>query len=222
LEESGDEEYESPFKIPDTFIVRIYWVAMMPMTILFMFTCPDCRRPGIWRKLYPMTFIISVIWIGLLAYVLVWMVCATGDALGIPDTIMGLTLLAAGTSIPDALAGVIVARNGQGDMAVSNSIGSNVFDILVCLGVPWFIQSAIILPGTHVPINSAGIAFTSISLLATVVFLIVALAVCKWRLTKPLGIVFLIVYLGFMTFSCLYEVNIFGIVNPPACERTRF
>lgn len=51
---------------------------------------------------------------------------------------MGLTILAAGTSIPDLITSVIVARKGLGDMAVSSSVGSNIFDITVgyvCCGV---------------------------------------------------------------------------------------
>lgn len=44
---------------------------------------------------------------------------------------MGLTMLAAGTSIPDLITSVIVARKGLGDMAVSSSVGSNIFDITV-------------------------------------------------------------------------------------------
>ena len=41
-------------------------------------------------------------------------------------------------------------------MAVSNAIGSNVFDILVCLGIPWFIKTAITSPGTTVSVTSKG------------------------------------------------------------------
>lgn len=41
-------------------------------------------------------------------------------------------------------------------MAVSNAVGSNVFDILVCLGLPWFIKTAIIKPGSHVNVISKG------------------------------------------------------------------
>ena len=48
-------------------------------------------------------------------------------------TIMGLTLLAGGTSIPDAMSSIAVAKRGKGDMAVSSSLGSNVFDILIGL-----------------------------------------------------------------------------------------
>ena len=46
---------------------------------------------------------------------------------------MGLTFLAAGTSIPDLFTSVIVARKGFGDMAVSSSVGSNIFDVTVGL-----------------------------------------------------------------------------------------
>jgi hypothetical protein len=62
-----------------------------------------------------------------------------GHTAGIPSAIMGLTVLAAGTSVPDLLSSVIVARRGQGDMAVSSSVGSNIFDILVGLPVPWIL-----------------------------------------------------------------------------------
>ena len=54
-----------------------------------------------------------------------------GCTLGISTVVMGLTVLAAGTSIPDLITSVIVARKGFGDMAVSSSVGSNIFDVTV-------------------------------------------------------------------------------------------
>jgi sodium/potassium/calcium exchanger 2 len=57
----------------------------------------------------------------------------------IPEIVIGLTILAAGTSLPDTLSSVIVARKGLGDMAVANAIGSNVFNVLFGLGMPWTI-----------------------------------------------------------------------------------
>jgi hypothetical protein len=69
---------------------------------------------------------------------------------------MGLTFMAAGVSVPDALSSLAVVKEGYGDMAVSNAVGSNVFDILICLGLPWFIQTAIIKPGSHGKVYSKG------------------------------------------------------------------
>lgn len=53
---------------------------------------------------------------------------------------MGLTFLAAGTSIPDLITSVLVARKGFGDMAVSSSIGSNIFDVTVGYVEFWWSQ----------------------------------------------------------------------------------
>ena len=54
---------------------------------------------------------------------MVWMAEVIGLMIGLSTAIMGLTFLAAGTSIPDLITSVIVARKGFGDMAVSSSIG---------------------------------------------------------------------------------------------------
>ncbi len=69
---------------------------------------------------------------------------------------MGFTILAAGVSMPDMFASVAVVKQGYGDMAVSNAIGSNVFDILLCLGLPWFLQTAIVDPGSTVGVTNKG------------------------------------------------------------------
>lgn len=84
------------------------------------------------------------------------MITIIGSTLQIPDTVMGLTFVAAGVSVPDALSSIAVIKEGYGDMAVSNAVGSNVFDILICLGLPWFIQTTMIDPGGHVNVISKG------------------------------------------------------------------
>ncbi|XP_022308774.1 sodium/potassium/calcium exchanger 5-like isoform X2 [Crassostrea virginica] len=217
FEKSADhkdsKEYESPWQIPDTFLKRVFWVSMIPMHALFFVTIPDCRRPGKWHKTYPITFVMSIAWIAGLSYIMVWMVTVAGDALEIPETVMGLTLLAAGTSVPDCLSSLFVARDGLGDMAVSNSIGSNVFDILMCLGLPWLLKSLILESGEPIPIQSEGLTYSAITLLSTVVFLLVAMFFTKWRLDKKFGVVCLLVYVVVIIFSCLYELNVFGNFN---------
>ncbi len=45
---------------------------------------------------------------------------------------------------------------GLGDMAVSNAVGSNVFDILLCMGLPWFLKTTLVTPGQPIQVFSAG------------------------------------------------------------------
>ncbi|CAG2190678.1 Sodium/potassium/calcium exchanger 5,Sodium/potassium/calcium exchanger 3,Sodium/potassium/calcium exchanger 2,Sodium/potassium/calcium exchanger 4,Sodium/potassium/calcium exchanger 1,Sodium/potassium/calcium exchanger Nckx30C [Mytilus edulis] len=107
------KEYESPWLIPISFPARILWVTMLPVKAILYISIPDCRLPGRWRKMYPLTFIMSVVWIAGFSYVMVWMITIAGDSLGIADTVMGLTILAAGTSVPDCLASLFVSRDGK-------------------------------------------------------------------------------------------------------------
>lgn len=108
---------------------------------------------------------------------------------------------------------------GLGDMAVSNSIGSNVFDILICLSIPWLIDTAAVHSGESLEINSSGLLYSSITLLATVAFLLVSIALNRWRLNKPYGLACLLAYVIVITLSSLYELNVFADLNPPSCPR---
>ncbi|CAG5119146.1 unnamed protein product, partial [Candidula unifasciata] len=200
-------EYESVWILPDNIFLRILWIFLCPVKAVLFVTIPDSRRPGVWSRLYLLSFMMSVIWISGLTYIMVWMVTIAGDALDIPDTVMGLTLLAAGTSVPDCLSSVFVARDGYGDMAVSNSLGSNVFDILLCLGIPWLIE------------YSGGLTYSALTLFATVAFLLASMGINKWKLTKGYGALCLLAYVIVITLSCLFELNIFEDINPPTCPR---
>lgn len=192
------------------------WAIVYPIHYMCRLTIPDCRTDK-YRNWYAFTFLVSMVWISFYSYFMVWMITVIGSTLGIPDTVMGLTFVAAGVSVPDALSSIAVIKEGHGDMAVSNAIGSNVFDILICLGLPWFIQTAIIQPGSHVNVYSKGLAYSTLSLLSTVAFLVVAVHLNGWKLDKKLGIVLMIWYLVFITIASLYEMNVFGYMNPPEC-----
>ncbi|ODM92819.1 Sodium/potassium/calcium exchanger 5, partial [Orchesella cincta] len=112
-------------------------VCTFPLRFLMAWTIPDCRKQKM-RKWCLLSLIGCVVWIGGLSYVISWMVCIIGGTLNIPDSVSGLTFLAAGTSLPEVLSSVIVARQGFGSMAFSNSIGSNTFDVLGDLNILQF------------------------------------------------------------------------------------
>mmetsp|Transcript_26374 Transcript_26374/g.41557 ORF Transcript_26374/g.41557 Transcript_26374/m.41557 type:complete len:128 (+) Transcript_26374:1247-1630(+) len=118
---------------------------------------------------------------------------------------MGLTILAAGTSIPDALSSVIMARMGQGDMAVSSSIGSNVFDILVGLPIPWFIYTAMYRPGEVVTVQSPYLVVHTALLLVMVFAVISSIMLRKWRLDMTLGAIMGSLYFVFLICAVYLE-----------------
>ncbi|KAK6622447.1 hypothetical protein RUM44_002258 [Polyplax serrata] len=197
-------------------VALISWYLTVPIHYMCMLTLPDCKSEK-YKNWYPFTFVLSMIWISFYSYIMVWMITVCGSTMGIPDTVMGLTFVAAGVSVPDALSSLAVVKEGYGDMAVSNAVGSNVFDILICLGLPWFIQTALIKPGSHVNVISKGLSYSTLSLLSTVVFLLVATHMNGWKLDKKYGVILMVWYILFITFASLYELNVFGNMNPPEC-----
>jgi len=122
----------------DSWLVWLKYLLVLPIVAVLTFTIPDTQRPGMSKWCY-VSFAVSIAWVGAFSYLMVSWTEIVGQTIGIPSVVMGYTLLAAGTSVPDLLTSLIVARKGHGDMAVSSSIGSNIFDILVGLPLPWLI-----------------------------------------------------------------------------------
>ncbi|KAJ7345117.1 hypothetical protein JRQ81_001067 [Phrynocephalus forsythii] len=213
-----EEEHEhvnlSPFSLPEGKMEKVKWLLTWPLIFILFFTVPNCSKPR-WENFFMLTFILSTLWIALFSYV---MVTVIGYTLGIPDVIMGITFLAAGTSVPDCMASLIVARQGLGDMAVSNTIGSNVFDILVGLGVPWGLQTMVVNYGSSVKINSKGLVYSVVLLLGSVALTVGGIHINKWKLDRKLGIYVLLLYAIFLCFSILIEFNVFTFVNFPMCR----
>jgi len=195
-------------------VEKFFWIVGFPLALAFYFTIPDCRRE-MFKKWWAITFLNCILWIMLLAYFMVWMVTEFGQDVGIPDTVMGVTLLAAGTSIPDALSSIAVARRGHGDMAVSSSIGSNVFDILIGLPIPWFVYGAILRPALgpeigpdYVPIESDALAVMILSLFVMVALVVTTIHISGWRLSVKLGGMMMALYGVFLLLCLLLEYDV--------------
>ncbi len=110
-EEEGDI-FEPITEWPDSFGERVWFLVSFGFNFAFIFTIPNCSRKA-WESWYLVTFVNSILWIGALCLVMVAFGSRTGCLLGISPPVMGIVLLAAGTSVPDAIASIIVARNGQ-------------------------------------------------------------------------------------------------------------
>jgi sodium/potassium/calcium exchanger 2 len=130
---------------------------------------------------------------------MVWWATVTGNTIGIPPEVMGLTFLAAGTSIPDLITSVIVARKGFGDMAVSSSVGSNIFDVTVGLPLPWFLYTFFF--GKPVPVSSEGMICSIAMLFSMLCLVFTSILVAGWKMTKTMGVSMFFFYFLFVIAS---------------------
>ena len=179
------------------------YIILLPIVATLTFTIPDVSRPGCGKWCY-FSFVASIVWIGVYSFLMVDWTEVIGNTLGIPSVVMGLTFLAAGTSVPDLLSSVIVARKGEGDMAVSSSIGSNIFDILIGLPVPWIIYSAA--KRKPVVIGAENIWISIFVLLAMLVMVVIVIHSQGWRLTKMTGCIMFFFYILFLVQAVVLEL----------------
>ena len=108
--------------------------------------------------------------------------------IGISEAVIGLTIVAVGTSLPELAASMVAAVKRQGDVAIGNIIGSNIFNILGILGIAALVKPIGIspnFPAFDIPVM----------VLATVALLVVLLA--KWPLGRIVGTVFLAGYVAY-------------------------
>jgi Ca2+/Na+ antiporter len=159
-----------------------------PWRFAFKYTVPDCGEEE-WENWYMLTFVMCIVWIGLTSFFMATWCTAMGCMLNFNSGFMGLTVVAVGTSVPDALASISVAREGHGNMAVSNAIGSNVFDIFLGLGLPWAISTWMVFrKPIEVTPETMGVLFQAfVQLVGTLFVLLAALAYNKFVLTPKLG-----------------------------------
>ncbi|XP_038626417.1 sodium/potassium/calcium exchanger 2 isoform X2 [Tachyglossus aculeatus] len=206
--DAGEEDEDQPLSLawPTTTRKQITFLIVFPIVFPLWITLPDVRKTSS-RKFFPISFFGSITWIAIFSYLMVWWAHQVGETIGISEEIMGLTILAAGTSIPDLITSVIVARKGLGDMAVSSSVGSNIFDITVGLPLPWLLFT-IINNFKPVAVSSNGLFCAIVLLFIMLLFVIISIAVCRWRMNKLLGFTMFGLYFVFLVISVLLEDRI--------------
>lgn len=112
--------------------------------------------------------------------------------LGVNQSVIALTIVAAGTSLPELVTSIMAARKGDTDMAIGNAVGSNIFNILLILGV-----SSLIRPMS--PGNIQTIDF--IALLGSVILLlVVCLLNANKKISKSWGVLFILCVIAYYTY----------------------
>jgi K+-dependent Na+/Ca+ exchanger-like protein len=175
-------EYSDAMLKTPTGVFHIIWhFTVLPLKYLFYFTIPDVRRNEL-QKWFLINIVSSTCWLAVLAYVLCKCLELLGNLMGIPVVIMGLTFSAVGTSFPNLWGSMVVAREGRGDMAISNVFGSNTINIFVCLGLPWLVYNVIF--GTYDKLQDGGTKCLVIVLIAVLVVYYAMVAFSGWMLKR--------------------------------------
>ena len=132
----------------DAIILLVLFAVLMALTIIQ--GTKDQKRPvhDAWADdvseatAHPMPLKTAIIWVvvGLILLIassrlLVWGAVTIAQSLGVSDLIIGLTIIAVGTSLPELASSIIAARKGEHDMAVGNILGSNLFNTLAVVGI---------------------------------------------------------------------------------------
>ena len=109
---------------------------------------------------------------------------------GWSQTFIGLTIVALGTSLPELVTSVVAARKGENDLAVGNVVGSNIFNILLILGVSSFI--------TPITLDVTAVYDTIILIIASIIVYVSAIS--KREIQRKEGILFLVCYFVFFLY----------------------
>ncbi len=117
------------------------------------------------------------------------------QSFGLSDAVIGITVIAIGTSLPELVTSVQAARKGKDDLAVGNIVGSNIFNIFWILGVSSFINPIIITEDLTVDII--------VLVLASLAMFISLFTLRRHTIDKREGIVMLLIYLGYMIFNLM-------------------
>ena len=147
----------------------------------------------------PMATWLSIVWI------IVGLACLIGGSnlfvegatkvaehIGVSEAVIGLTIVAGGTSLPELATSVVSARKGNSGIAIGNVLGSNVFNILAILGVT----------GVITPMHLQGITMLDLSMMVVSTLLVWLFSFTKYKIVRWEGIVLTIVFIGYMVVLC--------------------
>lgn len=122
----------------------------------------------------------------------IFVTCATSVAhsLGVSEAVIGLTIVAGGTSLPELATSIVAAKKGQSAIAMGNILGSCVYNILLIIGVT----------GLIVPLEIEGITYVDFGMMALSIVLLWLFSFTKYKLERWEGIVLVAIFVGYMAY----------------------
>lgn len=113
--------------------------------------------------------------------------------LGVSEAVIGLTLVAGGTSLPELATSIVAAKKGNSAIAIGNVIGSNIFNVFFVLGICSFIS----------PMNATSVSLTDIFILIFSMLLMWGFASTSRKISRWEGLVMVVLYCSYVTYLIL-------------------
>ena len=226
--------HEAWYRIPSGRLAKVSFFVTLPIR-MFVYSCmPDVRQPGK-QKYWLVSMVFSMLWMAIFAYIFTSVVDYVGCAWGLTGSLLGLSIGAAGTSFPNMIASMYLARIGQGSNACVQAIAANTFNLCIGLGLIWLMHTLHVgncshgshgnnyadCNGCYAPDGfqalcpyweGTGSAFhaapgsTKGCLLLSLIFMVIftlQLIVCKGKVPKWAGRIYLAIYAGYILYQIL-------------------
>jgi len=176
---------------------QFFFMLLFPIMFLMQMTVPDPRTmPNLAKgprlSVAALSIALCIVWLIVGSYAMVASLERLGDLMHLPSSVIGQTISAAGTSLPNFVASQVAARQGLGNMAVSNAFGSNTFNIFVGLGLPWLLWTCMF--GEYSGLQDDGITESVSILVAVLVAFLVLIFWSNFVLSKWHAYAFMAVY----------------------------
>ena len=148
---------------------------------------PQKKEKGMWLSVGLVVLGLACLIIG--SNIFVDNATALASAFGVSEAVIGLTVVAGGTSMPELATSIVAARKGNSGIAIGNVLGSNVFNILLILGGT----------GLIAPMTIKGITDVDLILLVVSMVMLWLFSYTKLRIERWEGLVLIVVFVGYMT-----------------------
>ena len=185
-------------------VLLIIFLVYMVITVRQGFQNPDLNEPPaikpwpLWRQILFLILGAALIAVG--ARLLVDNGTKIASMLGVPDTVIALTFVALGTSLPELVTAIVALAKGHGALSLGNIVGANLFNLVLVCG------TAITIRPFSVPVEKLFMGYNASFVIdLPLMFLVMAFvtipALIRGKLSRVQGIILLVIYAAYVTFQ---------------------
>ncbi len=180
-EDNDDTVEASLFARPKGRVMQAVYYLTFPLRVLMFLSIPDVRRAK-YENYCLISIFLSLVWLAIQSYILIESLTVLSTLFEVNSVILGYTVGAWVASYPALWSSVVVARDGLGDMAACNALGSNTFANLIGLGLPWLTYTVVYGGKPYNSLQDDGVVFSIALLTALLLASCLLLAFNNWVL----------------------------------------